>query len=148
MRALVQRVLEASVNVAGEEMGRIDRGLLVFLAIMRVDGEEQLRKMIDKVVYLRIFPDADGKMNRSVMEMGGGVLVVSQFTLAADMSKGNRPSFAQAAEPRIAKEFVDAFCQGLRQRGLPVAEGRFGADMQVRLINDGPVTVWLDIPGE
>ncbi|MBF0147109.1 MAG: D-tyrosyl-tRNA(Tyr) deacylase [Magnetococcales bacterium] len=148
MRALVQRVQRASVHVEGEEFSHIEGGLLVFLAIMRDDRQEQLEKMVGKVAGLRIFPDHQGKMNLSVVDTGGAVLVVSQFTLAADMDKGNRPSFAQAAEPESAKKLVDYFCDGLRQRQLTVATGRFGADMQVHLINDGPVTLWLDVPSD
>ncbi|MBF0110814.1 MAG: D-tyrosyl-tRNA(Tyr) deacylase [Magnetococcales bacterium] len=147
MRALVQRVSQATVMVAGQTVGRIDRGLLVFLAIMRGDGGEQLEKMTAKVAGLRIFPDAAGKMNLSLQDVGGAVLVVSQFTLAADMEKGHRPSFGRAAEPRMAREFVERFCDKLRQRSLAVATGQFGADMQVHLVNDGPVTLWLDVPG-
>ncbi|HIJ83210.1 MAG: D-tyrosyl-tRNA(Tyr) deacylase [Magnetococcales bacterium] len=146
MRALVQKVLQASVYINGEETGRIDHGLLVYLAIMRGDSSEQLEKMIGKVGALRIFPDREGKMNLSVKDVGGGVLVVSQFTLAADMRKGTRPSFSQAADPATASDFIDAFCKGLRQQQLPVATGRFAADMKVHSINDGPVTLWLDFP--
>ncbi|MBF0138736.1 MAG: D-tyrosyl-tRNA(Tyr) deacylase [Magnetococcales bacterium] len=145
MRALVQRVTQAWVNIDGEETGRIGQGLLVLLAIMQDDTQEQLRRMVNKVADLRIFPDADGKMNRSVQETGKAVLVVPQFTLAAQLHKGNRPSFFAAAAPSIAEASVNAFCEGLRQKNLTVAEGRFGADMQVHLVNDGPVTLWLDL---
>lgn len=144
MRALVQRVTQAWVSVDGEETGRIGQGLLVFLAIMQGDTQEQRSKMVNKIADLRIFPDADGKMNLSVKETGKEVLVVSQFTLAAQL-KGNRPSFFAAADPSLAKDHLEAFCEGLRQKNITVAEGRFAADMQVHLINDGPVTLWLDL---
>lgn len=148
MRALVQRVLEAQVIVDNNEIGKIGRGLLVFVAVMRGDGQKQLEKMIDKLAGLRLFPDNQGKMNLPVKDVGGEILVVSQFTLAADMNKGFRPSFSQAADPQTARKTLEELCNGLRQRQLQITTGDFGADMKVHLINDGPVTLWLDYPGE
>jgi D-tyrosyl-tRNA(Tyr) deacylase len=145
MRALVQRVTQASVTVESQMIGQIDQGLLVFICAEPKDGLATTRKMLDKVLKLRIFPDQDGKMNRSVLEVGGSLLVVSQFTLAADTSKGNRPSYTAAAEPRLAEDLYEAFLNDARQTGLKVASGRFGADMKVQLINDGPVTIPLSI---
>lgn len=145
MRALVQRVTQASVTVESQMIGQIDQGLLVFICAEPQDGLATTRKMLNKVLKLRIFPDQDGKMNRSVLEVGGSLLVVSQFTLAADTSKGNRPSYTAAAEPRLAEDLYEAFLNHARQTGLKVASGRFGADMKVQLINDGPVTIPLSI---
>lgn len=144
MRAVVQRVIDASVVVEGEVVGQIDRGLLVYLGVMEGDGEEDLDYLVRKCAGLRVFRDEAGKMNRDVEGVAGGVLVVSQFTLAADTRKGRRPSFVRAADPAIAIRTVDWFVQMLRSRGLDVATGRFGADMSVRATNDGPVTIWLD----
>ncbi|ABK44021.1 D-tyrosyl-tRNA(Tyr) deacylase [Magnetococcus marinus MC-1] len=147
MRALVQRVSEASVVVEGQVVGAVERGLLVLLAVERGDGEKQLEEMVRKVARLRIFPDEAGKMNLSVKDIEGEVLVVSQFTLAADMRKGYRPSFSLAEEPKRAEALYLDYCQRLNQHeGVVVAQGLFGADMQVKLINDGPVTIWLDLP--
>ncbi|MBF0132591.1 MAG: D-tyrosyl-tRNA(Tyr) deacylase [Magnetococcales bacterium] len=147
MKALIQRVLQASVVVDGAVVGQIDHGLLVFLAVIRGDGPEQVDKMVGKVAGMRIFPDGEGKMNRSVKDVGGSVLVVSQFTLAAELNKGYRPSFSQAADPQTARKIMETFCENLRHQSLNVATGRFGADMKVHLVNDGPVTFWLDFPG-
>ncbi|MBF0455484.1 MAG: D-tyrosyl-tRNA(Tyr) deacylase [Magnetococcales bacterium] len=146
MKALIQRVTKASVWVEGEEVGRIDRGILLFLAVVAGDGEDECRKMVRKVAGLRIFPDEQDRMNRSVADIDGELLVVSQFTLAADLKKGYRPSFGRAEQPQAAEAMCHSFCQQLAALGLPVAQGRFGADMQVSLINDGPVTFWLDFP--
>jgi D-aminoacyl-tRNA deacylase len=146
MRALIQRVTQASVSVDGQEVGRIDRGLLLFLAVVAGDGEQQRGKMVRKVAGLRIFPDEQGRMNLSLADIAGEILVVSQFTLAANLDKGYRPSFARAEEPRLAEAMCDGFCHELAATGLKVEQGQFGADMQVALTNDGPVTFWLDFP--
>ena len=144
MRALLQRVTEASVTVGEETVGKIGTGLLVFLGVDEGDEEEDLAYLLKKVPALRLFPDADGKMNHAVREASGALLVVSQFTLIADTAKGNRPSFFRAAKPERARALYESFVAGLRASGLPVATGRFGADMKVRLLNDGPVTILLD----
>jgi len=144
MRALIQRVREASVRVAGAEVGRTGPGLLILLGVGHGDGPDDIAYLAPKIAQLRIFEDAAGKMNRSLLEIGGGALVVSQFTLYADTRKGRRPSFTGAAPPEIASPLVDAFAAALRALGAPVATGVFGADMQVTLINDGPVTLLID----
>jgi D-tyrosyl-tRNA(Tyr) deacylase len=144
VRALVQRVGRASVSSEGRLLGAIDTGLLVLLGAGHGDDEATARKMAAKVAKLRIFADAEGKMNLSVGEVGGAVLAISQFTLYGDASGGNRPSFTAAARPEQAEPLVDAFVAALRDQGLTVETGRFGADMQVELVNDGPVTLWLD----
>jgi D-tyrosyl-tRNA(Tyr) deacylase len=144
MRALLQRVSRARVVVAGEEVGAIGRGLLVLLGIARGDTAEQARWLAEKVVSLRLFEDDDGKMNRDVTEAGGGVLLVSQFTLYGDCRKGRRPSFLDAALPEAAEPLYQAFIDGVRALGVPTATGRFGAMMQVELVNDGPVTLIVD----
>lgn len=149
MRALLQRVSEASVRVDGEVVGGIEQGLLVFLGIFPDDGEAQIRWLVEKILSLRIFPDAafpaSGKaMNRSVVDAGGGILVISQFTLAADVSRGRRPGFSTAASPEVAEPLYERFLQLLCDRHRPVAAGRFGADMQVALVNDGPATFLLE----
>ena len=139
MRALLQRVSEASVTVDGEIVGAIDAGLLVFLGVYPNDSEAELEWMADKILGLRIFADDEKAMNRSVVGVGGGVLVVSQFTLAADVSRGKRPGFSTAAAPEIAEPLYLRFLESLRARQAPRAAGVFGADMQVALVNDGPV---------
>ena len=145
MRVVLQRVNEASVRVDGQEIAAIGPGLLVLLGIAPGDGPEELRWMAGKVAQLRIFADAEGRMNRSVLEAGGEVLVVSQFTLFGDCRRGRRPGFTGAAAPAQAAPMVDAFVAALRQEGLPrVGQGVFGADLQVALVNDGPVTLILD----
>ena len=144
MRAVVQRVSSASVAVAGEQVGAIGVGLLVLLAVAPGDGDEQVRWLADKLANLRIFPDEAGRMNRSVADVGGGLLVVSQFTLYGDCRKGRRPSFVAAAPPQIAEPLYEAFLAAARATGLRVRSGRFGADMQVSLTNDGPVTLVVD----
>ena len=144
MKAVVQRVSEASVEVAGDRVGRIDRGLLVLLGVAEGDGDADRRWMSRKIAGLRIFPDADGRMNLDVAAAGGRVLMVSQFTLLGDCRRGHRPSFIGAAAPEIASPMVDAIADDLRTMGLGVETGRFGADMKVRLLNDGPVTIVLD----
>jgi D-tyrosyl-tRNA(Tyr) deacylase len=144
MRVVLQRVRRARVTVDGEEVGAIGVGLLVLLGIRVGDTIDDARKLADKVVGLRIFADAEGKMNRSVQEASGGVLVVSQFTLYGDTRKGRRPSFIDAARPETAIPQYEAFGDAVRALGVPVATGRFGAMMQVELVNDGPVTLILD----
>jgi D-tyrosyl-tRNA(Tyr) deacylase len=144
MRALLQRVSEASVTVDGEIVGAIDAGLLVFLGVYPNDSEAELEWMADKILGLRIFADDEKAMNRSVVDVGGGVLVVSQFTLAADVSRGKRPGFSTAAAPEIAEPLYLRFLEILRARHEPIAAGVFGADMQVALVNDGPVTFLLE----
>jgi D-tyrosyl-tRNA(Tyr) deacylase len=146
MRAVVQRVSRAAVTVDGEVVGAIGPGLLVLLGVAPADTEVGSRWLADKVVGLRVFPDADGKMNRDVAEVGGGVLVVSQFTLYGDCRKGRRPSFVGAAAPQVAEPLYEAFVTAVRAQGVPAATGRFGAMMQVKLVNDGPVTLLVDTP--
>ncbi len=144
MKALVQRVAEATVEVEGRTVGAIGPGLLVFVCAELVDGPADVAKTARKVVNLRIFEDEQGKMNRAVRDVGGELLVVSQFTLAADVRRGNRPSFTAAAPPELARELFDAFIEAVRAYEVPVETGIFGAHMRVRLINDGPVTIWID----
>jgi D-tyrosyl-tRNA(Tyr) deacylase len=144
VRALVQRVSQASVEVAGERVAATGPGLLVLVAAGAGDGPDQAAWMAGKVARLRILPDADGRMNLSVLETGGEVLVVSQFTLYGDASRGNRPGFTAAAPPDEAEALVDRFADVLRELGVPVKQGVFGAHMQVALVNDGPVTIWLE----
>ncbi len=146
MRAVVQRVSRAGVRVGGEEVGAVGTGLLVLLGVAPGDTADGARWLADKVVGLRIFPDGEGKMNRDVAEAGGGVLVVSQFTLYGDCRKGRRPSFVGAAPPEVAEPLYEAFVAAVRANGVPAATGRFGAMMQVELVNDGPVTLIVDTP--
>ena len=141
MIALVQRVRQARVEVAGRVTGAIGPGLLVFVCAEPADTEATAAKLVDKLVKLRIFADEAGKMNRSVQDVGGALLVVSQFTLAADVSGGNRPSFAGAAPPDLGRARYEAVLAQVRQRLGSVQAGEFGADMQVHLVNDGPVTI-------
>ena len=145
MKAVLQRVAEASVTIDGEVTGRVGKGLLVLLCAERGDTEIQADKMLAKILKLRIFSDDDGKMNRSLQDVAGGLLVVSQFTLAADTSSCNRPGFSSAAEPADGKRLYDYFVAQARAAHAVVQTGRFGADMQVALINDGPVTIPLRI---
>jgi D-tyrosyl-tRNA(Tyr) deacylase len=144
MRAVVQRVSRASVHVTGMPVGEIGPGLLVLLGVARQDTPVDVEYLADKVIGLRIFEDADGKMNRSVLEMGGSVLVVSQFTLYGDVRRGKRPSFDDAAPPAIAKEFYELFVQRIRRAGIQCETGRFQEMMQVSLVNEGPVTILID----
>jgi len=146
LKVVLQRVREASVAVGGQEIARIGRGLLVLAAIEKGDTGEATGKMALKISKLRIFEDDQGKMNRSVQDVGGEVLVVSQFTLAADLEKGTRPGFDSAEDPQKAGRFMEDFGERLRRCGLKVAEGRFGARMEVMLLNDGPVTFVLSEP--
>jgi D-tyrosyl-tRNA(Tyr) deacylase len=144
MRAVIQRVSRAQVAVDTEVIGRIDAGLLVLLGVTATDTPEQARWLAEKIVGLRIFNDADGKMNKDVADVGGGVLVVSQFTLYGDCRKGRRPSFIDAAPPEIAVPLYEEFINAVRALGIPTATGRFGAMMQVELVNDGPVTLIVE----
>ncbi|WP_126976082.1 D-aminoacyl-tRNA deacylase [Frigidibacter oleivorans] len=144
MRALIQRVAEARVTVGDRIAGEIGPGLLILVCAMQGDGEAEAQALAARVAKLRIFRDADGKMNRALAEAGGAALVVSQFTLAADTSRGNRPGFSAAAAPDRGRTLYEGFAQALRDLGLPVAMGEFGADMRVALVNDGPVTIWMD----
>jgi D-tyrosyl-tRNA(Tyr) deacylase len=144
MRAVVQRVASASVSVEGKAVSSIGKGLLVLLGVGRGDGERDFVLLADKIVHLRIFEDAEGKMNRSVQEEGGELLVVSQFTLYGDASKGRQPSFVEAMEPEGANRLYEAFCAACRRHGVKVSEGIFRAHMQVALVNDGPVTLLVD----
>jgi D-tyrosyl-tRNA(Tyr) deacylase len=144
MRALVQRVSAASVDVAGERLAEIGRGLLVLVGVTHGDTEHEARLLGGKLAHLRIFADEAGKMNRSAVDDGLGVIVVSQFTLYGDARKGRRPSFVDAAAPEVAAPLVELLAQTLRDAGLNVGTGRFGAEMAVSLVNDGPVTIWLD----
>ena len=149
MRVLAQRVNRAQVTVAGETIGEIGRGFLLLVGVTLDDTAAAADLLARKVANLRVFDDADGNLNRSALDLleAGepiGMLVVSQFTLYADCRKGRRPSFIQAAPPAVAEPLVDRFAGELRALGLPVVTGRFGAEMQVELVNDGPVTIWLD----
>ena len=144
MRAVVQRVRSASVTVDGASVGEIGAGLLVLVGVARGDGAEQAARLAAKVVKLRIFEDDEGRFARNVLDAGGAVLAVSQFTLHADTSKGNRPSFSDAAPGPEAEPLYEAFCAAVAAEGLLVQRGRFGAHMQVELVNDGPVTIILD----
>ena len=146
MKVLLQRVSRAAVRVDGSLVGEIGQGLLIFLGVEQGDGEADADYLADKSAELRIFRDDDGKMNRSVEEVGGGVLVVSQFTLAASTRRGRRPSYSRAAAPELAVPLYERFAERLRGRGIEVAEGVFQAMMDVELVNDGPVTILLDPP--
>jgi len=144
MRAVVQRVTQARVVIAGESVGAIGSGLLVLLGVTHPDTPEQAQWLAEKIAGLRIFNDAAGKMNRDLVDVGGAMLIVSQFTLYGDCRKGKRPSFIDAAPPETAIPLYEAFINGVKALGIPVATGRFGADMQVELVNDGPVTLIVD----
>jgi D-tyrosyl-tRNA(Tyr) deacylase len=144
MRAVIQRVSEASVTVDEQVVGQVGRGLLVLLGVGPGDGAAEAALLADKIANMRIFPDEAGRFNRSAIDVGGAALVVSQFTLYADTRRGRRPSFTDAAAPEIAAPLVEAFAAELRTRGLAVASGVFGAHMRVALVNDGPVTIVLD----
>lgn len=143
MKALIQRVSSAAVRVDTEVVGEISRGLLVLLGVEAEDSEADIAKLAHKVLHYRVFADANGKMNLNVQQAGGSLLLVSQFTLAADTQSGLRPSFTPAATPDKARAFYQAFIDHCQAQGLTVATGRFGADMQVSLVNDGPVTFLL-----
>ena len=144
MRCVIQRVSSASVTVEGQVVGRIGTGLVVLVGVAKDDGETDIAYAASKIRELRVFPDAQGRMNRSVVEAGGAVLIVSQFTLMADVSRGRRPGFDAAAAPDMAQAHYDTLIARLRTSGLPVETGTFRATMDVALVNDGPVTIWLD----
>ena len=144
MRALIQRVTRAKVTVNGEVTGQIGDGLLILICAMQGDGEPDADRLAGKIARLRIFRDEAGKMNRSLLDIGGGALVVSQFTLAGDTSRGNRPGFSAAAPPDEGERLYEYFARQLEKQGVPVQMGRFGADMAVELVNDGPVTIWME----
>ena len=144
MRVVCQRVSEARVRVAGEIVGEIAEGLVILLGVGRGDDGEQVDRLAAKVARLRVFPDAEGRFDRSLLDTGGAALVVSQFTLLADTAKGNRPGFAAAAPPEEAEPVYERFCEQLEALGLPVGRGVFGARMALELVNDGPVTIILD----
>jgi D-tyrosyl-tRNA(Tyr) deacylase len=148
VRAVVQRVARASVRVRDDVVGEIGAGLLVLVGVAGGDGEEEAAALAGKVARLRIFENEDGRFDRSLLDTGGAALVVSQFTLLADTGKGNRPSFTAAAAPDVAEPLVERFCGALRELGVAVEAGRFGARMQVELVNDGPVTIVLGAGAE
>ena len=145
MLGLIQRVASASVTVEGKTVGEIDRGILLFLGVQKHDDDKNLQKLLNKVIAYRIFPDAKGHMNLSLSDIEGDILIISQFTIAADTNKGLRPSFSAAAPPDIAERLYDGFVTHTRSKIVGnVASGRFGADMKVSLVNDGPVTFLLE----
>jgi D-aminoacyl-tRNA deacylase len=147
MLALLQRVVAARVEVAGDTVGAIERGLLVFVCAEPEDDEALADRLVARILKLRLFADAAGKMNRSVVDVGGGLLIVSQFTLAADLSSGNRPGFSRAASPALGHRLYERVVLAARASHHPVQAGVFGADMQVHLVNDGPVTIPLTLRG-
>jgi len=146
MMSLIQRVAEADVSVEGTSVGKIGRGILALVAVERGDAEAQAERLAERILGYRVFPDADGRMNLSVADIGGELLLVSQFTLAADTRKGARPSFTPAAAPEEGRRLFDYFVEAVRKRHPRVGTGQFGADMRVALVNDGPVTFMLRVP--
>lgn len=146
MRLILQRVESASIELSGERIAAIDHGILVLVGVEKGDGAAQVEKAAAKLANLRIFQDDRGRMNLDTASVGGSILLVSQFTLAGSLAKGRRPSFDRAAPPELAAELIEDLADALRQAGLAVATGRFGAYMHVRLVNDGPVTFVLDVP--
>jgi len=144
MRLVVQRVSRAKVSVGGDVVGEIGRGFLALVGVESGDMDEDMRYGVEKLVGLRVFEDEAGKMNRCVSDVGGSILLVSQFTLLGDARHGRRPSFSNAARPEVAAPMIDRMAEAIKSRGIPVARGVFGADMQVELVNDGPVTILLD----
>lgn len=144
MRALIQRVTQASVTVDGKIIGQCGHGLLILVCAMQGDTEAEADLLVGKIAKLRIFKDDAGKMNRSIIDVGGSALVVSQFTLAADVWRGNRPGFSTAAAPELGNTLYTYFADQLGVLGIPTERGQFGADMAVSLVNDGPITIWLD----
>jgi len=144
MRALLQRVNEARVSVGGQVIGEVAGGLIIPICAVEGDSVAEAELLARKVAKLRIFRDEEDRMNRSIADIGGSVLVVSQFTLAADLSRGNRPGFSRAAAPEVGRELYEQFCRLIAAEGIAVETGEFGADMAVSLINDGPVTIWMD----
>lgn len=147
MRALIQRVTQARVEVEGAVIGEVGPGLLILICAMQGDTEAEADRLAAKIAKLRIFRDEEGRMNRSILDVGGAALVVSQFTLAGDTSRGNRPGFSTAAPPAEGERLYEYFAAQVQAQGLAVANGRFGADMAVSLVNDGPVTIWMDTAG-
>ncbi|AFJ01622.1 D-tyrosyl-tRNA(Tyr) deacylase [Methylophaga frappieri] len=145
MIALIQRVSEAGVHIHSDSVGQISQGILLLLGVEREDNQKHAEKLLHKVLNYRIFADTQGKMNLSLSDIQGGLLIVPQFTLPADTRKGARPSFTSAAPPNQAESLFEYFCQHAKQAHQPIATGKFGADMQVSLINDGPVTFWLQV---
>ena len=145
MRALIQRVSRASVRVDGQQIGQCGPGLLILICAMQGDTEAQAAQMAAKIAKLRIFKDDEGRMNRSILDTGGSALVVSQFTLAADTARGNRPGFSTAAAPHEGRRLYEIFAANLAASGIATQTGSFGADMAVELVNDGPVTIWIDL---
>ena len=143
MIGLIQRVLEAKVVIDGATVGEIQTGILLLLGVEREDTEAQAKRLLERVINYRIFEDNEGRMNRSLLDVHGGLLVVPQFTLPADTQRGNRPSFTPAAPPEQGKQLFDYFCQQIQVQGHELQSGVFGADMKVHLINNGPVTFWL-----
>jgi D-tyrosyl-tRNA(Tyr) deacylase len=144
MRVILQRVTHGRVSVDGRTLAEIGPGLVILLGVGPQDGEEQIRYLVEKIANLRIFGDEQGKINRSVLDIGGEAIVVSQFTLYADSHKGRRPSFTDAAPPEIASPLVDRFAELLSAQGVPTQKGEFGAYMLVEIANDGPVTIWME----
>jgi len=144
VRAVLQRVSEASVSVGDEVVGEIGRGAVVLLGVASGDSDDDADRLAGKIARLRVFENEDGRFDRSLIDVGGTALVVSQFTLIADIRKGNRPSFTDAARPEVAEPLYERFCTALRDEGVAVAQGVFGARMEVALVNDGPVTIVLD----
>ena len=144
MKAVIQRVSEASVAVDAQRIATVGPGLLVLLCVEHGDGEREIDFVARKIAHLRIFEDNAGKMNRSIVDVGGEALVVSQFTLAGDVSRGNRPGFSGAADPAVAVPLYERFCARMAEHDVPVQTGAFGAHMNVALVNDGPVTIWMD----
>ncbi len=145
MRALIQRVRQASVTVDDQVIGEIGAGMLILVCAMDGDSSAQVEKLARKIPKMRIFTDENDKMNLSLLDTGGQALIVSQFTLAADTSRGNRPGFSTAARPEVGKALYEEFIAAMSAQGITVATGEFGADMQVALINDGPVTIWTEV---
>lgn len=145
MIALLQRVTQAHVSIAGAGVGQIGPGLLVLIGVQRGDGEQHSARLLERLLNYRVFPDSNGRMNRSVLEVQGGLLLVPQFTLAADTASGTRPGFSKAAPPEVGQRLFEHFVTSARAHPLPVESGQFGADMQVSLTNDGPVTFWLEV---
>ncbi|MFK3938514.1 D-aminoacyl-tRNA deacylase [Alkalihalobacillus sp. NPDC078783] len=144
MRVILQRSKEASVTINGEQVGAISHGLVLLVGVTHEDSPKEVDYLVDKIVNLRIFEDEHGKMNHSLLDTGGAILSVSQFTLYGDTRKGRRPSFTEAAKPDVASDLYDSFNERLKEKGVSVETGRFGADMDVQLINDGPVTLILE----
>jgi D-tyrosyl-tRNA(Tyr) deacylase len=144
MRIVIQRVRHGRVSVNGEIIAEIGQGVVILVGVGPADGEEQARYLVEKIANLRIFEDEHGKINRSLLEVGGSAIVVSQFTLYADTRKGRRPSFTDAAPPELASPLVERFAEMLREQGVETQTGQFGAHMLVEIANDGPVTIWLE----